>query len=138
MSLVVHPRQKQILKEEVVLLKTDEIKSSRKSKKIYNPRKLVRANLNYSKVHDLVRYRSCSIYFKIESVWLGATDIAKEGTWLSAEKNTTLTYENWYPGQPNNNDGNQNCLSLYEPFNHTWCDEDCSELYQYICERKVF
>uniref|UniRef100_A0A8W8NZ14 C-type lectin domain-containing protein n=1 Tax=Magallana gigas TaxID=29159 RepID=A0A8W8NZ14_MAGGI len=80
-----------------------------------------------------------SLVFNLtESVWLGATDIAEEGTWLSAEKNTTLTYENWYPGQPNNNDGNQNCLSLYEPFNHTWCDEDCSELYQYICERKAF
>lgn len=48
MSLVLHPRQKQILKK-------DEIKSPRKSNKIYNPRKLVRANLNDSTVHDMVR-----------------------------------------------------------------------------------
>ncbi|XP_052692315.1 perlucin-like [Crassostrea angulata] len=84
-------------------------------------------------IHSLVSHLK-------EDIWLGATDIAEEGTWLSAEKNTTLTYVNWYPGQPNNYGGNQNCLCLYEPYpyDHAWCDDVCSMLHQFVCERKAF
>lgn len=72
------------------------------------------------------------------TVWLGGTDVATEGRWVWDSDRSPFTYSAWdiAKGQPNNYD-NQDCLSLYRPYNITWCDEKCETRYQYICERKV-
>lgn len=38
----------------------------------------------------------------MKSVWLGFTDIQKEGHWIALSNRTKITYYNWKRGEPNN------------------------------------
>lgn len=74
-----------------------------------------------------------------KTVWLGGTDVGTEGRWVWQSDRSPFTYSAWNiaKGQPNNYN-NQDCLSLYRPYNLTWCDEKCVTRYQYICEKENF
>lgn len=74
----------------------------------------------------------------VETVWLGGTDVGTEGRWVWGSDRSLFTYSAWNraKGQPNNYN-NQDCLSLYRPYNLTWCDEKCETRYQYICEKEI-
>lgn len=56
-----------------------------------------------------------------KAYWLGGTDAQSEGTWhwLTGE---TFTYTSWGPGEPNNANGNENCLSVINDSNMHWND----------------
>ncbi|XP_052692583.1 perlucin-like protein [Crassostrea angulata] len=73
-----------------------------------------------------------------KTVWLGGTDVGTEGRWVWDSDRSPFTYSAWNraTGQPNNYN-NQDCLSLYRPYNLTWCDEKCETRYQYICEKEI-
>ena len=42
-------------------------------------------------------------------LWFGITDAETEGQWETASTKTTIPFENWNPGEPNNHMGNQEC-----------------------------
>lgn len=44
--------------------------------------------------------------------WLGATDVAQEGVWLW-ETNEPFSYTHWASGEPNNDSGVENYLTIY-------------------------
>ena len=44
-------------------------------------------------------------------------------------------YTHWEGGQPDNSDGDENCVNLEENFNMLWNDMSCHTLQNYICER---
>ncbi|MFN8322866.1 MAG: lectin-like protein [Chitinophagales bacterium] len=46
-----------------------------------------------------------------QAVWVGYTDQANEGTWVTLD-GTPMTYLNWAPGEPNNNGQNSSCCSF--------------------------
>ena len=46
------------------------------------------------------------------SVWIGGTDAASEGTWVWSPSNTPLSYTNWYSGQPDDHNGGEDCLEF--------------------------
>ncbi|MEE9440233.1 MAG: HYR domain-containing protein [Saprospiraceae bacterium] len=67
----------------------------------------------------------------IQRAWIGLNDIATEGVFVWANGNP-LMYNNWYPGQPNNQYGNQDFVSLLS--NGQWNDESAGLKYEYIME----
>jgi len=73
-------------------------------------------------------------------IWLGASDEAKEGSWVWEHSQTPFfrTYTNWdvKRKQPNNDGGNQNCLSYFYKNGDKWDDDRCASGHiAYICER---
>lgn len=70
-------------------------------------------------------------------VWLGASDVAMEGTfvWASGE---AMGYTNWRAGEPNDGGaeaGPEDCMILEADTEGTWDDRGCGALYPYLCER---
>ncbi len=83
----------------------------------------------------------------IGAVWLGGSDATTEGSWLwtggteSGTKfydkgtNVSTGYTNWYPGEPNN-DGGEDCLLMYKASRTagTWGDGANTTGLSYIVE----
>lgn len=73
-------------------------------------------------------------------LWLGATDVVVEGTfvWLDGEP---MVYENWREGEPNDNgpgDAPENCVVIEGDTDlHEWDDRSCVVPSPYICERRA-
>lgn len=67
-------------------------------------------------------------------VWLGATDVAAEGTYLWPD-GTPLTFANFRAGEPNNGAGNgaENCLVIEGGKGGTWDDRPCGQSLPYVC-----
>ncbi len=63
-------------------------------------------------------------------MWLGATDVVKEGTWIWESSKTIATYTKWGGGEPNNCCGGENCLH----FNSVWNDLSCDATLNVMCE----
>lgn len=71
--------------------------------------------------------------------WIGAHDINYEGyyQWISS---AYMNYQYWYPGEPNNYGGNEDCVSLLRfslaPYNAPYHmnDENCGNIMNYVCE----
>ncbi|CAF93060.1 unnamed protein product [Tetraodon nigroviridis] len=72
-----------------------------------------------------------------EQVWLGVSDMVKEGAWVDITS-TNITYKNWDTsnGQP---DGgrSQNCAVLSGASNGKWLDENCKEEKASVCQFNI-
>ena len=72
--------------------------------------------------------------------WIGLSDIAYEDNWMWSDGTWLTGYTNWGNDQPNNHDGNQDCVEIRKGgyYGHTydgqWQDQDCSDSQGYICE----
>lgn len=74
-------------------------------------------------------------------VWLGATDIVSENVfrWSTSGGSDLLaenTYSNWYPGEPNNQGGNEDCMHMMTK--GQWNDLPCDQTYyhmRFVCQR---
>jgi len=65
--------------------------------------------------------------------WLLGTDTATEGVWTWDGE--PMSYGNWRPGEPNNGNGVENCLTLVSDQGGVWDDRNCNDLKSYICQR---
>lgn len=67
--------------------------------------------------------------------WIGGTDEAVEGTWKWVN-GETWSYENWYPGEPNNSQGIEDCNALYfsKSPSGQWNDGSCLSQVPFVCE----
>jgi len=81
----------------------------------------------------------------IDNIWLGGTDVQVEGTWIwLCDSKTFYVVEQSPPGysgflvnEPNNYNGNEDCLSLHLGKNGAasgWNDVPCVNSYAYVCE----
>ena len=73
---------------------------------------------------NLIKFVSCNP----GQSWLGATDIAVEGSWVfeRAESADQNTYLNWLGSNPDNYKGNEHCLEyidVHKQMNDANCDE---------------
>ncbi|OWF45339.1 perlucin-like [Mizuhopecten yessoensis] len=66
--------------------------------------------------------------------WLGASDLLTEGEWMWSNSDTYLTYKNFAPGEPNNAAGGEHCLEFDFSGNFQWNDNNCENLYNFVCE----
>ena len=67
----------------------------------------------------------------LQSAWIGGSDLAIEGTFTWCD-NTAFNYQNWYPNQPNNFNGQQHTIELLN--NGQWNDQYPNVLLEYILE----
>ena len=67
--------------------------------------------------------------------WIGFTDQQSEGlyTWTDG---TSSLFTFWGRGEPNNNEGNQNCALLY--LNGAWDDTECDSQKEFMCKMNGF
>ena len=69
------------------------------------------------------------------TTWVGLTDQAVEGSFVW-DHGEAVSYTNWYPGEPNSFDGNnEDCVCLYNGNYGTWNDAPCFDSSNYACER---
>ncbi|XP_003803470.1 low affinity immunoglobulin epsilon Fc receptor [Otolemur garnettii] len=65
--------------------------------------------------------------------WIGLQDLDREGqfTWMDG---SPVSYSNWYPGEPNNQDQGENCVMMRG--SGQWNDAACqSRLDAWVCEQ---
>lgn len=69
-----------------------------------------------------------------QTIWLGITDAASEGTWLNAQGGSQ-SYFSWGGGEPNNAGGSEDCVE--QPNSLSWNDIPCSISRPFVCERQL-
>ncbi|XP_035699356.1 uncharacterized protein LOC118431996 [Branchiostoma floridae] len=69
--------------------------------------------------------------------WLGADDKNDEGTWQYADGEPFGSYRNWFPGEPNQAGGNEDCLMMFESPRNMWNDQGCATKQKFICQIKM-
>lgn len=69
----------------------------------------------------------------MNSVWLGFTDIQKEGHWIALSNRTKMTYSSWKRGEPNNAGGKEHC-AVYTTEALGWIDYNCTGKLQFVCK----
>lgn len=76
----------------------------------------------------------CYLFFK--SVWIGLNDRAIEGTYVWDGDNTKANYTNWFPGEPNDYSGKEDCVHITasQYFSGFWNDNYCGQARKYVCE----
>uniref|UniRef100_A0A182FXK6 Uncharacterized protein n=1 Tax=Anopheles albimanus TaxID=7167 RepID=A0A182FXK6_ANOAL len=74
-----------------------------------------------------------------EPWWIGGTDLGLEGSylWISTELpvGQQTGYTNWFPGEPNNFRGNENCLDIGRRDAVGWFDANCDWKQKFVCEK---
>ncbi|XP_022109148.1 macrophage mannose receptor 1-like [Acanthaster planci] len=65
--------------------------------------------------------------------WVGLNDQANEGGFQWSD-GSPVEYENWGPGEPNNYDGNENCVEVFLNPGRGWNDIICEAQRHWICE----
>ena len=78
----------------------------------------------------------------LDLTWLGGNDILEEGVWKWLDC-TPWEYTFWYPGEPNNGGGAEDCLHAYGTGNiwdrepRTWNDVPCGRELGFVCNKKI-
>lgn len=69
--------------------------------------------------------------------WIEATDLAREGDFHFGLSHTRVPWTNWKSGEPNNANGNEDCVHIREEDGYKWNDIDCSASYlnRALCEK---
>ena len=78
-----------------------------------------------------------------KKIWIGLTDVQKEGVWKWSDGTSLQGYSNWGPGEPNNYDQSQHCVAVVKGimtndyFNAEWNDLICQNAHFYLCENET-
>merc|ERR1711970_747669 len=67
------------------------------------------------------------------NLWIGATDQGKEGTWTWSD-GRPVTKSFWFPKEPNNWGGNQNCAVVNFRKAGNWDDQGCNTKNGFVCQ----
>ena len=68
--------------------------------------------------------------------WLGGKDDITEGKWYWENSKKPFNYTDWYPGEPNDQGNNEDCLHLFFSRNEHWNDSLCGSKQHFICEAR--
>lgn len=74
-------------------------------------------------------------YKSAVDVWIGAHDFVREGRFVWEVDNTSLSYTDWYLGEPNNSNNKKDCACLNSDEEYKWNDNSCSKKFYYICDK---
>ncbi|XP_043980117.1 galactose-specific lectin nattectin-like [Gambusia affinis] len=80
----------------------------------------------------ITNYTHDNHYGEHKGTWVGGYDSAEEGTWMWSDGSRFL-FNHWGPGQPNNQDGNENCMVISAGGNYHMNDDICSKELPFIC-----
>ncbi|XP_059223198.1 lectin subunit alpha-like [Stomoxys calcitrans] len=65
-------------------------------------------------------------------LWIGASDLAVEGTFQWLKTGQPMSYSKWKPNMPDNYLGKEHCVHITH--DRDWNDIKCGFKYGYICE----
>ena len=71
--------------------------------------------------------------FELHSVWLGASDRISEGKWMWWD-GSNLDFTNWQGRNPDNYEGNENCLHIQVHSGGGWNDISCEYSFSFVCQ----
>ncbi|XP_038069571.1 perlucin-like protein [Patiria miniata] len=73
-----------------------------------------------------------------EWYWIGANDISSDHSWVWDEDGSRVTYDNWYSGEPNNVDGDEDA-AVVNAGDNKWNDLGHLTYYEncYVCEMSL-
>ncbi|XP_034128488.1 macrophage mannose receptor 1-like [Drosophila guanche] len=66
--------------------------------------------------------------------WLGISDLATEGLYLSQATGNMASYLSWSSGEPNNHNNKENCVELRSDSDFLMNDIECTYKTYFICE----
>lgn len=107
----------------------------------------------YDKLNSYAMYQCIQIYIVKSNLYVISYSFAADtryfwtaGTNLQQEKSSkkhhvwfttaeTFSYSNWNPGQPDNNQGNEHCVHLWN--NGGWNDLNCETKMFFICQKLI-
>jgi len=70
------------------------------------------------------------------NTWIGFEDITNEGNFRWTD-GSAVTFQNWKPNQPNNNNNRQHCVNVRPSDSGLWDDVVCGKLQPYVCQVPV-
>lgn len=73
---------------------------------------------------------------KAKRAYFGLHDKESEGIFRWVSDNSTVTFTDWGPHQPDNAKYGEDCGQFWNDINYRWNDAPCSYKYGYICEKK--
>lgn len=65
--------------------------------------------------------------------WIGVVLDTVKNVWVSDHSGNTLTFTNWWPGEPGGK-GSEKCVMMEN--DGTWHDYPCTHVFNIICKRK--
>ncbi|XP_051984453.1 hexose-binding lectin 4 [Xyrauchen texanus] len=74
---------------------------------------------------------SIHVDLKSNYIWIGTTDIVKEGTFVNLDKQP-LTFTKWKTNEPNNYNGAEDCAAHHS--DGVWNDIRCDSKWNVVCE----
>ncbi|XP_045190001.2 perlucin-like [Mercenaria mercenaria] len=75
-------------------------------------------------------------FFNSGIFWLGASDMAAEGSWVWNKTGSSVSYTNWKDGEPNNANGGEDCLTITFSDSFRWNDNNCNNKFNFVCEKR--
>ena len=73
-----------------------------------------------------------------KSFWLGATDFksTKPFTWNHSGQlvNRSNVFSDWYGSEPNNGNGIEDCMEIWDGGNYQWNDRRCNDSLGFVCQ----
>ena len=71
----------------------------------------------------------------IAIAWFGYNDINVERKFVWSKANVTSSYTNWFPREPNNQGGNEDCAEMYvQSPRGSWNDNQCYVQRPFVCK----
>ncbi|XP_066502466.1 lymphocyte antigen 75, partial [Hoplias malabaricus] len=74
----------------------------------------------------------------VHPVWIGLSDTLHEGKFAWSDGHSPVLFTNWADKEPNNNNGEEHCVSMMH--NHLltgrWNDEKCTQERGWVCSKK--
>ena len=71
--------------------------------------------------------------FELYTVWLGASDRISEGKWMWWD-GSNLDFTKWQGRNPDNTEGNENCLHMHVHSGGGWNDIPCEHSNSFVCQ----
>ena len=77
-------------------------------------------------MNDDVFQAAIKIFQGRENIWIGINDLQIEGRWVYASNNETVTFNRWFPGNPDGGE-QENCGQMMGSFEGTWGTWKCNQ-----------
>lgn len=69
--------------------------------------------------------------------WIGGTTLGNEPYfyWMNIEE--PMKFNEWNSGNPNNSNGDEDCIELSKAADYKWNDNSCDEKKYFVCEEEI-